>query len=812
MLPNLKLQPVASFPSKTGMGFLTVLAYDFKEEDREKWTKYWNSMGGTFTKVVQKLKRSKKDSISNPEAYAAALEKFVTGKWPREDGKKKKKSSLFVIHTAAKLTDVLEQALNHEMEDAKKYLDLSFSPDLEPEVQMELKEVSDAQSDSVKILDDLLEELLAKPQPVGASVKSLAEFSDQENQASRKTMAFLVNYKLHNGDVVPVGDVFGIVIGHKGWLVKKASVLMPDGSVRYFLPYQLDRICSFNEVPPINGYLGVHKVVAKLTQASVDSMKYITLEGKTWEEVEPVVRGYYKLGSLVDYVGDFLVSETKKLATEASFEVTCKIVKVKDKWQVQSENGKNLGTYDTKEEAKKRLQQVEMFKHMKKKGSIPQEIQAHFYSELAASVRPKTPEGKEIVKGGETLDYPFGSYRTGYDIVKDGGQFHVEVWNGPFKIFEGPASDSIQEAQDIGLAKMEKENPALFRNVASMVRKGMDTSKIGSGELPNKYYVSTSADFYASATASGSYGWASELPEFKEVTSGSGPLEFGPFDNFQDAFAKFSELFEQLPREPEEGAFHYVMIEDHVSGVIYEGSLYALKTKWGWKFSIDQLDNTGFTSKTLGYDIREGKPVEEVAASKEVSAAEPRQAFYLTSENEIVIVKENVSGYFLTDGSYERGETDRAKLQAIVDELNTQQGLSKEDVDDIIISSMRAQNLEKRKRQKRATKKLAIKLDVTKISPASEVEKAKKKLTDGEIPLLTLSGGRLSEFGGPSAAVAYRIWVHPYEGGDVYVYEADTLEEVKAEVERAKPQGRVEDPIAVVWDAGQHDFREVVIV
>jgi len=33
------------------------------------------------------------------------------------------------------------------------------------------------------------------------------------------------------------------------------------------------------------------------------------------------------------------------------------------KWQVQSEEGKNLGTYDTKEEADKRLGQVEYFKH-----------------------------------------------------------------------------------------------------------------------------------------------------------------------------------------------------------------------------------------------------------------------------------------------------------------------------------------------------------------------------------------------------------------------------------------------------------------
>lgn len=43
-----------------------------------------------------------------------------------------------------------------------------------------------------------------------------------------------------------------------------------------------------------------------------------------------------------------------------------KIVKKGSKWQVQSEKGKNLGTYDTKGEAEKRLQQVHYFKHKNK--------------------------------------------------------------------------------------------------------------------------------------------------------------------------------------------------------------------------------------------------------------------------------------------------------------------------------------------------------------------------------------------------------------------------------------------------------------
>lgn len=41
------------------------------------------------------------------------------------------------------------------------------------------------------------------------------------------------------------------------------------------------------------------------------------------------------------------------------------IVKSGDKYKVKSEEGKNLGgPYDSEEEAKKRLQQVEYFKHI----------------------------------------------------------------------------------------------------------------------------------------------------------------------------------------------------------------------------------------------------------------------------------------------------------------------------------------------------------------------------------------------------------------------------------------------------------------
>lgn len=70
--------------------------------------------------------------------------------------------------------------------------------------------------------------------------------------------------------------------------------------------------------------------------------------------------------------------EVKEETKEESLEiggavVIAKIVHLESgKWQVQSEKGRNMGTYDTKEEAEKRLRQVEFFKH--KKGCITASI------------------------------------------------------------------------------------------------------------------------------------------------------------------------------------------------------------------------------------------------------------------------------------------------------------------------------------------------------------------------------------------------------------------------------------------------------
>ena len=82
-----------------------------------------------------------------------------------------------------------------------------------------------------------------------------------------------------------------------------------------------------------------------------------------------------------------------------------------------------------------------------------------------------------------------------------------------------------------------------------------------------------------------------------------------------------------------------------------------------------------------------------------------------------------------------------------------------------------------------------------------------------KIPALTLSGGKLSEFEGK--VVAYRIWVHPREGGDSYCeFGPNQLEKAKSvrKVLLNDPRFiKVEPIIAIVYDKRYKKYREVVI-
>ena len=98
--------------------------------------------------------------------------------------------------------------------------------------------------------------------------------------------------------------------------------------------------------------------------------------------------------------------------------IQSKIVKKDNKYQVQSEKGKNLGTYDTKEQAEKRLKQVEMFKHMKSSMSASdvEKIWQNRYDVVIDKIDYEdvymtiTTEDQEEHKLVVKLDYELGSF------------------------------------------------------------------------------------------------------------------------------------------------------------------------------------------------------------------------------------------------------------------------------------------------------------------------------------------------------------------------------------------------------------------
>lgn len=107
------------------------------------------------------------------------------------------------------------------------------------------------------------------------------------------------------------------------------------------------------------------------------------------------------------------------------------------------------------------------------------------------------------------------------------------------------------------------------------------------------------------------------------------------------------------------------------------------------------------------------------------------------------------------------------------------------------------------------------KIEAKKLLPGTISElpsEAQKKLENDEIPLLTKSGGKLSDFG--DKALIYRVWYHNHEKGtEDGCSEYFTIEEAKDGAKRLKKtEEKVEAPIAVVWDDKIDDFREVVVV
>jgi len=114
---------------------------------------------------------------------------------------------------------------------------------------------------------------------------------------------------------------------------------------------------------------------------------------------------------------------------------------------------------------------------------------------------------------------------------------------------------------------------------------------VGDGKLPNIYWVTAST--YFKVLINGCIEWADDL--MKENNIEVKLFDPVPFSTFKEAvlYAKADVLGE----EPSEEYSNSIVIEDRLSGVVWETSLVAYpRKKWGgWGFEIETYDDTKWT-------------------------------------------------------------------------------------------------------------------------------------------------------------------------------------------------------------------------
>lgn len=123
--------------------------------------------------------------------------------------------------------------------------------------------------------------------------------------------------------------------------------------------------------------------------------------------------------------------------------------------------------------------------------------------------------------------------------------------------------------------------------------------KVGSGELPNKYYVIGTGDFMIEESP-GSFNWASEVlgGDWKNVKD----TDFGVYDTFEEAVQVARDKAEIFEDEPIPNAVNHIAVEDHISGEVYYIGIQGRKADSIWKeyeFTVDERDESDFTKKEM---------------------------------------------------------------------------------------------------------------------------------------------------------------------------------------------------------------------
>lgn len=165
----------------------------------------------------------------------------------------------------------------------------------------------------------------------------------------------LIQYKCHA--CINAWLLYKKLIPGTLWDMNDETPLLERGWVRGNLGQLLDSqaIMNYIEIPK-------KKITDSQYETILRWLDYAQTIGVNSIEVDTQGMNKYKSYSFSDYTSDEIVDKIKKYYGTGRLEE--KIVKKGNKWQVQSEKGRNMGTYDTKEEAEKRLKQIEYFKHI----------------------------------------------------------------------------------------------------------------------------------------------------------------------------------------------------------------------------------------------------------------------------------------------------------------------------------------------------------------------------------------------------------------------------------------------------------------
>ena len=214
----------------------------------------------------------------------------------------------------------------------------------------------------------------------------------------------------------------------------------------------------------------ISNISVEATDADLSSISY-SAPFSTWGPNNQAVVQRYKGDILGEYNSkeDAIKKANEIVSKYPSYRLfgtnaeslTEKLVKKGSKWQAQSEKGKSFGTYDTKEEAEKRLQQMEMFKHMNEEykdfedltiyelrdlpiGSIIKIRMSDGYGKLVDGVNAykKVDDDEFIVLDDDGLEEPGFKHLDAIDVYY--GIANLEV--GEYEVI-GP--NDINEAVDL---------------------------------------------------------------------------------------------------------------------------------------------------------------------------------------------------------------------------------------------------------------------------------------------------------------------------------------------------------------------------